>query len=50
MEFIAIIVRKENLMYLFFDENIAFSVDSFNPKIIIHALSCEFTKNRIKDK
>ncbi|KAI5172954.1 hydroxyacylglutathione hydrolase [Pancytospora epiphaga] len=44
MHFISIIVRKDNLMYLFFDELSAFSVDAFNPKAILHALSCDFKK------
>ncbi|ELA40719.1 uncharacterized protein VICG_02245, partial [Vittaforma corneae ATCC 50505] len=43
--FIAIRVRKDNLMYLFFDKDAAFSVDSFAPRTILHALSCEFTRN-----
>lgn len=43
--FIAIRVRKDNLVYLFFDEDVAFSVDSIAPQAILHALSCEFTRN-----
>lgn len=45
MDFIAIRVRKDNLMYLFYNNETAFSVDSFDPGIILHSLSCDFTKN-----
>jgi len=44
LEFIAIRVSKDNLMYLFFDATMAFSVDSTAPNTLIHALSCQFTK------
>jgi len=43
-DFISIKVEEDNLMYLFFDDGTAFSVDSLNPHTIIHALSCTFDK------
>lgn len=44
MDFISIRVRKDNLMYLFFDDSYAFSVDAFSPNTILHALSCDLEK------
>ncbi|KAI5150265.1 hydroxyacylglutathione hydrolase [Enteropsectra breve] len=43
-DFITIRVRTDNLMYLFYDENYAFSVDSYEPETILKALSCTFNK------
>ena len=43
LDFISIRVREDNLMYLFFNDKYAFSFDSFLPKVILHALDCEFT-------
>ncbi len=42
--FISIRVREDNLMYFFYNETEAFSVDSFAYKAILHALECEFEK------
>lgn len=42
--FISIRVGSDNLMYLFYNDYIAFSVDSTHPKALIHALSCRFEK------
>lgn len=44
LNFIAIRVRHDNLMYLFYDDSIAFSVDAFDPISIVHSLSCAFSK------
>lgn len=44
LEFIAIRVGSDNHMYFFFDSTTAFTVDSIAPRALIHALSCEFTK------
>lgn len=44
MKFIAILVREDNLMYFFYNDKKAFSVDSFDSEAIIHALSCDFDK------
>lgn len=54
MNFISIRVRTDNLMYLFYTDTDAFSVDAYCPTVIIHALGCEFhktnyTADEIKD-
>lgn len=43
--FISIRVRKDNLMYLFYDAENAFCVDAYAPEVISHALYCEFDRN-----
>lgn len=50
VDFISIRVREDNLMYLFFTDSTAFSVDSFSPKAIDHALSCSFDKQNYTEK
>lgn len=42
--FISIKVRKDNLMYLFYNEEYAFCVDPFSPKTILHAAGCDFDR------
>lgn len=44
MEFVSILVRTDNLMYLVYDDEFAISIDSFEPDIIDKALSCVFHK------
>lgn len=44
MEFISICVRKDNLMYLFYTDSMAFSVDPSVPEAIMHALGCQFDR------
>lgn len=43
-DFISIRNNTDNLAYLFFTNDFAFSVDSACPKAIAHALNCVFTK------
>ncbi|KAF7682500.1 putative hydroxyacylglutathione hydrolase [Astathelohania contejeani] len=45
MDYIAIVVREDNFMYLFYNETVAFSIDSYRADLIIKALSLEFEKN-----
>lgn len=40
--FVSIRVRKDNLMYLFYNNESAFCVDAFSPEVLMHALSCDF--------
>ncbi|KAM0680916.1 Cytoplasmic glyoxalase II [Glugoides intestinalis] len=42
--FISIRVRSDNLMYLFYSNESAFCVDAFSPEVLMHALSCDFSK------
>ncbi|KAL6122809.1 hypothetical protein NUSPORA_00067 [Nucleospora cyclopteri] len=48
--FVAIVVRKDNLMYLFYNSTSAFSVDSYDPEVIKMALSKELTPRKIYSK
>lgn len=50
IDFISIRVREDNLMYLFFADDVAFSVDSFSPRAIEHALSCTFDKQNYTER
>lgn len=43
-DFISIRVGADNLMYLFFSEQEAFSFDAFSPKAILHGANCDFQK------
>lgn len=42
MDFVAIGVRSDNLMYIVYDENYAISIDSYDPEIVKLSLSCTF--------
>lgn len=44
LSFIAIVVRTDNYMYLFYKGDIAFCVDPYDPDLIRRALGMEFTK------
>lgn len=46
MHFITIRVRKDNLMYLFFDDTTAFAVDAFDANAVVHALGCDFARQQ----
>ncbi|EPR77971.1 Hydroxyacylglutathione hydrolase [Spraguea lophii 42_110] len=47
MEFIAILVRKDNFMYLFFDQEKAFCVDAYDPNLIEIALNKKLQHGKI---
>ena len=44
LDFISIRVMEDNLMYLFFNEILAFSFDAYSPKALLHAINCDFQK------
>lgn len=46
MHFVSVRVRDDNLMYLFFDDAVAVSVDAFDPRAIVHALGCDFARQQ----
>lgn len=50
MNFVAIGVRLDNLMYIIYDDDYAISVDSYDPDIINEALSCRFDKQFYKSE
>ncbi|KAG0436516.1 putative hydroxyacylglutathione hydrolase [Dictyocoela muelleri] len=44
MNFVALKVREDNFMYLFYDHDSAIAFDPYDKKIIEKALACDFTK------